>query len=636
MTVGALTVWANDGGDKVAREEVRIPTSNSVWDGTKVKLFAAKNEVVSFNLVLQAAQQVANVQVKFDKLVGPCTFLGMGCSTIQSTGTDPFKWTDRNIELFYVQYLQIKGLSLLSYEGENYDERHVPKRLRRPHNASGYPLSGMTWANRPDHDKSYPDIAVPMEAVPSFTVAANQSQSVWVDVYVPKTVDAGVHAGSVTLLENGLVTRTIPVELTVRNFSLPDAPASKTMLFVGTEDVAARYTGTRFPNAGTAADTLTRQLMDKHFQVGHRHKLHMVTEGDEAGDKPGAQWVARLDGSLFSAARGYDGPGVGLGNDVYSIGSYGQWSWKTGVTEASMRARTDAWETWFLTNFPSTTRFLYLADESVNYAEIEKWSQWMNNNPGIGKNLMSFATIPLMTAIGDPVVSSAATATPSLDVVTSGMEVGDKAKWTAAVDARLAKPDKRLFLYNGHRPAGGTFCTDDDGVSLRLLPWTQYKKKIQRWFYWQSTYYKDYQGGRVPSETNVYKTAATFSGPTTINSSKGETGWNHTNGDGVLFYPGTDTVYPTDAPKIMGPVASLRLKHWRRGVQDVDYITLANTVDAARTQAIVNRMAPKVLWEYGSDTVTDPTYVQTDISWSINPDDWETARLQLADIIEGK
>jgi hypothetical protein len=36
------------------------------------------------------------------------------------------------------------------------------------------------------------------------------------------------------------------------------------------------------------------------------------------------------------------------------------------------------------------------------------------------------------------------------------------------------------------------------------------------------------------------------------------------------------------------------------------------------------------------DNQADPTYRRTDISWSVNPDDWEQARSQLADIIEGR
>jgi hypothetical protein len=114
----------------------------------------------------------------------------------------------------------------------------------------------------------------------------------------------------------------------------------------------------------------------------------------------------------------------------------------------------------------------------------------------------------------------------------------------------------------------------------------------------------------------------------------GETGWNYLNGDGVLLYPGTDTRYPADSYDVMGPFASLRLKHWRRGIQDVDYLTLAAAINPTRTAEIVNEMVPKVLWEYGVEDPEDPTWVLTDISWSTDPDDWETARAELADIIE--
>jgi hypothetical protein len=83
-----------------------------------------------------------------------------------------------------------------------------------------------------------------------------------------------------------------------------------------------------------------------------------------------------------------------------------------------------------------------------------------------------------------------------------------------------------------------------------------------------------------------------------------------------------------------GPIASIRLKEWRRGIQDIDYVTLANQYDPAATQAIVNSVAKSVLWENGVSDTSDPTWVKCDIGWSINPDTWEAARAQLANIIE--
>ena len=174
-------------------------------------------------------------------------------SSGSTSGNGVFTYTNRNIELFYIRYLQIKGLSALSYE--IYDERHTPKRFQRPWTGAG--VASGTWANRPDAGKYYPDIAVPLELVPTFNIAANQNQSVWADIYVPKTAAAGLYTGTVTIIENGSVTRTVPVELTVRNFMLPDMPASKTMLFVGYNNIAKRYTGVSYPNSGTTQATTT-------------------------------------------------------------------------------------------------------------------------------------------------------------------------------------------------------------------------------------------------------------------------------------------------------------------------------------------------------------------------------------------
>ena len=111
---GAITaVWANDGGDKVTRDELRArsresSTHNSVWDGRQVHLFAAANEIVSVNLVIEAADAAASgVQVAFSDLTN-----GSGHrlrSDPARAKQDLFDWTTTEIELFYVRYLQIRG-----------------------------------------------------------------------------------------------------------------------------------------------------------------------------------------------------------------------------------------------------------------------------------------------------------------------------------------------------------------------------------------------------------------------------------------------------------------------------------------------------------------------------------------------
>lgn len=609
-------VWAQEGGDKVAQEELRaaansVSTQNSVWNGSTVSLFGGKNEVVNFNLVLEAAQaQAGPLSVSFDSLVGPN---GYTIKSKSASGSGLYDWTGRNIELFFVRYLEIKGLS--AFTAGNYDESQWPSRWQ---------ADSRLWANRPDHNKHYPDIAVPYELHDNFTIAAGRNQSIWADVYIPKDAPAGTYTGVVTIKENGAVIKNVPVQLVVRNFALPDTASAKTMLYLGYPDINNRYFGNKYPAASEAASV--NAIRDHHFELAHRHKISLVDANDGVtawnADAPRPEWAARLNGQLFTAANGYDGPGVGVGNGIFSIGSYGSWNWKD-QGKAGMWTHSDNWVKWFDANAPLASYFLYLIDESSDYASINQWASWLNTNPGPGNRLPSMATLG---------ISDASVNTKELDLPASTMTVGATDVWQVAANYYTVTPGKKYMMYNGGRPGSGSFMMEDDGVALRELAWGQYKKNIDRWFYWESTYYNNYQGWS--GETNVFKQAKTFGSSDGANAMRGEIGWNYSNGDGVLFYPGTDKVYPGESYNVPGPFASLRLKFWRRGIQDVDYLTLAAKINPAKTQQIVNSIVPKVLWENGVDSLADPTYRNGSVSWSNDPNVWEGARAQLADIIE--
>ncbi len=623
-----VQVWANEGGDKVIRDELRATNDPSavfslVWDGTDISMFGARNEVVSFNLVLEApTTEATNVNVTLTELVGPD---GYTITTRPASGDGVFNYVGRNIELFYVRYLEIKGISTdLFFSGYDYDERHIPARCRRPYDGETGEGSGV-WEDRDCHNKFYPDIAVPLELHSLFDIAAGTNQSIWGDIYIPKTATAGIYTGVIAIIEDSTLTWQIPISLRVRDFSLPDLPNARTMLSYTFEDINDRYLGedNAYPDPGTAVYTQSLALEDRHFQLAHRHKISLI-DGFDDTEQMDETWTSRLNGELFTPARGYDGVGVGVGNNVYSIGTYGSWSWQGG-TEADMWANTDAWVNWFDAQVFTTPTdyFLYLIDESEDYPQIEQWAGWINSNPGPGQRLMSMATIPLPTA---------AVSTPALDIPTSWMALGITDEWQSAATSYQADPDKHFYLYNGTRPATGSFATEDDGVALRVLAWAQYKKGIDRWFYWDSAYYNNYQGNT--GQTNVFQRAQTYGDFDEVDQVLGETGWNYLNGDGVLFYPGTDTRYPANSYGVQGPFASLRLKLWRRGIQDVDYLTLAAVISPTRTAEIISATIPQVLWEYGVEDLEDPTWVLTDISWSTDPDDWEAARAELADIIE--
>jgi len=631
----SLVVWANEGGDKVTRDELRAhmdPASviNSVWDGEEISLFGARNEVVSFNLVLEApSSDIVDVEVVLDVLEGPD---GSKITTRPASGDDLFNFVGRNIELFYVRYLEIEGLTTnLAFAGVDYDERHVPKRFQRPYNEE-YEGVGV-WEDRPDHNKMYPDIAVPLELESPFTIEAGTSQSIWVDIYIPQNTPADDYGGVVSILVDGVTELQIPITLTVRGFTLPDYPSAKTMLAYSPENINSRYLDDEYPTPGTGSYTQSIELQNRHFQLVHRHKISLINDWDfdvtneTLNDELLDAWVSRLNGDLFTPEHGYEGVGEGVGNNVFSIGTYGSWYWQ-GDTEEDMWENTDAWVNWFEgQGFSTPTEyFLYLIDESDDFPQIERWAEWIDSNPGPGKRLMSMATTPLTDAVRY---------TPSLDVPTSEGTFGITERWEDALETHRAKPGTRFYMYNGQRPATGSFATEDDGVSLRVLAWGQYKMGVDRWFYWESTYYDNYQGDMGP--TNVFQTAHTYGSYDDYDRVLGKTGWNYFNGDGVLLYPGTDRSFTEESYDVNGPFASLRLKHWRRGIQDVDYLTLAAEIDPERTAEIVEEMIPVVLWEVGCEIYKGECdgWIQADISWPIDPDIWEAARAELADIIEG-
>lgn len=627
-------IWANDGGDKVVQEDARATCDpfgvhNSVWDGAKISVFGAKDEVVNFNLVIEASQRdLTGVTVELDSLTGPN---GTVLSYSEGDADSIFNYTNRQIELFYVRYLKVKGLSRTAYRAasdSSADERHVPHRFRRDYELEGFGVG--TWTDRPDHDKSYPDIAVPLELENVFTVEAGRSQSIWVDVYIPRGAPSGLYTGAVVVKENGATLKEIPVELTVRGFALPLEPTAKTMVSMGYGDINQRYVGERYPHESHTDGAKLDAIRERHFMMAHRHKLSIVDQNDGRAawnvDAPRPEWLPRLNGTLFTAANGYEGPGMNTGNGVYAIGLWGQWGWRDG-DEAEMRSRLDAYETWFAANAPaSADRILFLEDEPENMAQVEQWAQWVNANPGVGSNIKALATTSLLNAVG------ATASMPSLDIAATFFQVGLSSTWQAAHEAAHAS-GKQFYMYNNFRPASGTLVIEDDGVSPRQMGWAQFKMGVDRWMYWDSTYYLDnkYTG----AQNDVFNVARTFGDVAGFDPVLGENGRHYSNGWGVLFYPGTDRVYAGSSYGINGPIASLRMKHWRRGIQDADYLALARSANPAAANAILQRVVPKALWENGVSDLEDPTWLRADISWQIDPNVWEAARKELADIIEG-
>ena len=55
-------VWAVNDGEKVERDDLDNPnkSANSAWDGHKIKIFGARNEIIAFQLIIEAGPDGIN------------------------------------------------------------------------------------------------------------------------------------------------------------------------------------------------------------------------------------------------------------------------------------------------------------------------------------------------------------------------------------------------------------------------------------------------------------------------------------------------------------------------------------------------------------------------------------------------
>jgi hypothetical protein len=785
---GITATWANEGGEKIPREDIRATTPATAiapvtpaaltvspvytGDGT-VRIFGARNETLGFCLQLESSAGATGLSVSVSTLTSGGNTITTTTRTNANYGNanSVCNYAGRNIEIFLLDYLPIETLSRLSYE--RYDERHVPHKLRAP-SGSG------PWASRPGAGKYFPEWCVPHEWRPTFSIAAGRSQGVWIDVYIPTGTPVGTYTGTVDVKKDGVTVRSIPLQVKVRNFTLPATPTARSIAYLNTGMTDRTY------GASNSVNMLKAQK-----QMLHRHCVTPVTNEhqDDSVSPPKAGEQAQLLGTLYGSGEGYDGYGKDTGDRYYWIGIYGSAAWRDSP-QATYATRLGEWANWFSANAPSCEYSVYLTDEptarkvesivkgattklvmsgtglgnigktvtitgannangvtftasgghgwgtySRHYVELSGFTgSWASLNGqtvyayvGVSPNDFVVAEIDstsLGALSGSPVgkekirvggatgvtsingtwtivskaeaggnteveiavdtsaagtynVGSAEASTdwamiairqdkvvgagspgntvktfvtanmlevakldPRIDIVAAWYAQERNPQYGDAVTAHKATSGHQYWQYNGKRIASGSWAVEDDGVALRAVTWAQWKKGIGAWYYWSANYYYDTQTSRETEgekETNVWTNAITFGN---ASESGGDTnygpryGFNTTNGDGVLLAPGVDIRYPASAPGVLAPVASLRLKLWRRAIQDVEYIAQANAINAGSVTTIVNTRVPAVLWEVDVDSDSDPTYRNAPISWSIDPSDWETSRKALADIID--
>ena len=237
---------------------------NTVWDAKRgsVKLLAARNEVVAFQIVLQPDGPVKGVNLKATDLAGKAGRIGA-----------------KNVMMFRQWYIHVRKSTVKHGLGDGwYPDPLIPLRLG-PERFGG-PLD-------------IPD--------PRNKIEGQKNQAVWVDLYVPESTRPGAYKGAIEI--GGSADARVPIELEVVDVTIPNQFHYMMCL----------------NNYGTA-NRKPEPMRIKYYQLFQRHRIYLSNDNGRVTpkiDKPTGRidWkdydrrqAPLLDGSAFTDKHGY-GPG---------------------------------------------------------------------------------------------------------------------------------------------------------------------------------------------------------------------------------------------------------------------------------------------------------------------------------------
>ena len=187
----------------------RIGQNQGPYGAGKVEIKSAKNEVESFQVVVAALKEnIKIVKAEISDLVA-------------KNGS---KIGKENIKLFRAEYVRVRRSSPRAELGPGlYTDPLVP--FINP--LTGKPIEPQRQVRKVERwGEPTTTVGYEIYAVP-FEVFKGQNQPIWVDVYVPKNVPAGLYKGKFTVTAAGNISGQIPVTLTVWDFTLPDGPTHR-------------------------------------------------------------------------------------------------------------------------------------------------------------------------------------------------------------------------------------------------------------------------------------------------------------------------------------------------------------------------------------------------------------------------
>lgn len=590
-----VNVWAVGDGEKIFKYDTDHPAEqrNSIWDGQRIWLRGLYNEVLGVQIIVEVDSTGASgLEISMAPPVHKNTGAVFG-------GSGAIKYGDQGyLEFFSQHYLLVRNPTQPNWfygSAKSAPPKMVgwiPDALI-PSDAlegkGGFPLTVP-----PTREEIYRHQNI-VERLPR---RASLNQGFWIDMYMPrdKQLPAGVYETEIAVWERGKAVANIPVQIELIDAFLPDENHSYVWVFNSGLGELNRY----FPGLNHKE---LRQLIKYEAK---RHRIELVG-GFEAhqsvyDEEILADYKPFLDGSAYTSAYGYHGPGQGVGERLFPVGMYG--NRVLGTTREKIQEESDKWVSWFEQHAPGVIYFKYMIDEPgpAQYDFINEEAGWIKSNPGPGRKMKIQVTSGYVEDLRDAV---------DIWDAYDGVEL-DRLE-------ELHKEGKDYWFYNGNRPRYGSEILEGTAVDLRVNGWIKYLFDINTWFVWESTHWThNSQGPKGRLQQRIFNEPLTF-----INE---HLEWG--NGDGVLFYPGMMPHQPEENRGINRFMPSIKLKNIRRGQQDYELLWLAEKVAGEeKVKAMARQLVVKAMDEVDMD---DRVY------WPQNGDAYDAIRDRLLDIVKNK
>jgi hypothetical protein len=388
-----------------------------------------------------------------------------------------------------------------------------------------------------------------------FEVPAGETRAIWVEVLVPASAAAGEYAGSVVVSWDG-GSATVPVTLSVWPFTLPSTASLRSAFGFSYGAIPAGH------GLGWGDAFASLRARYGAFALDHRISLSHVDDGYAALDHFATLYGPSLDGAAPTQLAG------------------------ARMTSVELMGSASAWADLFRPRGWFERLFQYTCDEpplTCAWSDIPARAAAAR---AADPELRTLVTTTIQEADARGVTSSIDLLVPVINYLDDKPGLKFTGNQRARYDAFLAaSPRREVWTYQScmSHGCGGTvnfgspsssdayftgwpsYVIDASAVRNRAMQWLAFRYRLAGELY--------------------YETAMAYSHDAWTNQ------WDFSgNGDGTLFYPGTPA-------KIGGathvPVASIRLKMIREGMEDFEYLTLLSRAGGeAEARSIADALFP--------------------------------------------